>query len=278
MFNKIKIFDKIKKLWNKEDPRVDIKETGKIWKIEELPPYLTYDKTNKIYRIRRNNIEYGSYNSKAEALTAYDKIVESGWDRCVAYDLPEDKVEYDARRKLFKIHITDGEDYFHETFKQARAVKTRINELEMNGYFIVSPKSSPQDKDRKEENTLDDDVNETIPNTINTNRKYVLKYHYMIDKEVFRLPWKSGKGIRITADEAIQIIQYTKQGKTISEIYNLIDFKHDINMSTVENWIKKYDEGLMDMALNFILDNGHATNPPLKTDVLKNPSMGVDVL
>lgn len=282
MFNKIGIIDKInegiRKLLGSEPTVIDRNEIKKEWDVVELPKYLTYDKVNKIYRIRRGNIYYGSYDTLHEALDFYDKIVESGWDRRVGYNLPLDKVDYDERRRLFTIYYTDGEDYFYEPFRQARAVKSRLHELEMNGYFIVSPKSSPYGKDQTGEtvDNVDETVDEvTTNNTDKPRSKYVLKYHYMIDKELFRLPWKSGKGIRITADEAIQIIRYHKEGKTIPEIYKLMDFKHDINISTVENWIRKYDEGLMDMALNFILDNGHATNPPMKSEVLKNPDGGI---
>ena len=46
-----------------------------------------------------------------------------------------------------------------------------------------------------------------------------------------------------------------KRGVSINEIYSKMEFYHEIGISTLKQWLKQYDKGLMDVALSWICDN-----------------------
>ncbi len=81
-------------------------------------------------------------------------------------------------------------------------------------------------------------------------------YHYYTakDRQYFKTP-KGKRPIKITAREAIIILNYKSEGFSTSEIYELIDFHHPINIATLESWLRQYEKGLMDLSLSWICDN-----------------------
>lgn len=250
----MKIFTELKELINNTFGRNNtpsIKEVQENIKWEDnpkpnLPKYTTYDKTNNKYRIRKNGVYYGVYSEYDDMINSYNKLLEHGWDRRIGYDLPLDIVGYNTDKDVFTLFYSDGEDNNYEEHKQARTVKKRLKEIMDNDYFIFS-----------------------VENHKKSRREYLLQYHYIVKESLFRLPGKSGKGIKITAREAFLIIKYYQEGNTLDEIYSLINFKHNIGISTVDNWLRKYNNGLMNISLAWIIDNNIILNPPRKKEVLK---------
>lgn len=248
-----KVQEAVNEAWDEQFQRCTIDNKSKIedYHIDKsfeikLPRYCTYDKTNDKFRIRKDGIYYGVYNSYDSMMEAYDQLNEYGWDRRIGYDLPLDSVGYNPKMNVFTLFYSDGENNYYEEYKQARSVKKRLEEIQDKEYYIFSPENHKKSK-----------------------REYYLQYHYITRESLFRLPGKSGVGIKITAQEAFKILKYYQEGKTVQEIFNLINFKHDIHISTVENWLRKYEKGLMNISLAWIIDNNIIVNPPSKSSVLK---------
>lgn len=81
-------------------------------------------------------------------------------------------------------------------------------------------------------------------------------YHYYTaqDRRYFKTP-RGKRPIKITATEAIVIITYLQHNHSIEDIYESIDFYHDITIGTLKSWITQYNKGLMNLSISWICDN-----------------------
>lgn len=85
----------------------------------------------------------------------------------------------------------------------------------------------------------------------NTNIYY---YYTQYDRLYFKT--QSGRSpLRITARESVRIVELYKRGVPIEDIFSKMEFYHEIGISTLKQWLKQYDKGLMDVALSWICDN-----------------------
>lgn len=96
-----------------------------------------------------------------------------------------------------------------------------------------------------------------------------IAYHYYTakDRQYFKTP-KGKRPIKITATEAICIIQYLHTGFSIEDIYEAIDFHHTITIGTLKQWITQYEKGLMDLSLTWICKN-HIDNINVDENVIR---------
>ena len=95
---------------------------------------------------------------------------------------------------------------------------------------------------------------ETKPKRRHTNDTNIYYYYTQYDRLYFKT--QSGRSpLRITAKESVRIVELYKRGEDIIEIFTKMDFYHEIGISTLKQWLKQYDKGLMDVALSWICDN-----------------------
>lgn len=79
----------------------------------------------------------------------------------------------------------------------------------------------------------------------NKNRK--ADYVYVTGKGREYFQHKNGrKPLKITMDEAKQIIELRNNGYTIREIYETVDWHHNMSSRTINNFLAKYYEGSFD--------------------------------
>jgi len=97
-------------------------------------------------------------------------------------------------------------------------------------------------------------ANKPKPRRIHENNTTNYHYYTQYDRLYFKTP--SGRSpLRITAKESVRIVELYKRGVSINEIYSKMEFYHEIGISTLKQWLKQYDKGLMDVALSWICDN-----------------------
>ncbi len=87
---------------------------------------------------------------------------------------------------------------------------------------------------------------------VNTNNIYY--YYTNRSKCYFKTP-RGRRPIKLTASEGLRIITLKKRGFSIDEIYDAYAWYYDVNVSTLKNWLDKYNLGLMDIALDWIITN-----------------------
>ena len=86
------------------------------------------------------------------------------------------------------------------------------------------------------------------------NNTNIYFYYTQYDRLYFKTP--SGRSpLKITARESVRIVELYKRDIPINDIYIKMDFYHEIGISTLKQWLKQYDKGLMDVALSWICDN-----------------------
>lgn len=227
---------------------------------EYLPKHMYYDKTNKKYRITKKGIHYGYYNTKEEGIKALQLLIDSDWDIRVAQGIPTDLVYFDETTRKYIIHKPiQGIEYNFGEYKRAHAVQRRLNILEEKNY--PSSMGTILEKDiqyKLQENT---EPEHTLSHEIESpyyREKYPQgSYYYDIQHDCFTLPNKQGKSLNITGVEAFTMIKLYNKGYNLKDIYEKVEWSNpDTRYSTLKTWWRKFNEGLMDLALNFIIRSG----------------------
>ena len=86
------------------------------------------------------------------------------------------------------------------------------------------------------------------------NNTNIYFYYTQYDRLYFKT--HSGRSpLKINARESVRIGELYKRDISINDIYIKMDFYHEIGISTLKQWLKQYDKGLMDVALSWICDN-----------------------
>lgn len=110
-------------------------------------------------------------------------------------------------------------------------------------------------KEKKEEETTTTSSKATYhlnkPN-VNDNNIY---FYYTNHNRLYFKTKQGRRPLKVTAKESVKIVELYKRGSTCEEIYNSIDFYHNIKINTLKHWLIQYDKGLMDIALSWICDN-----------------------
>ena len=96
-------------------------------------------------------------------------------------------------------------------------------------------------------------ANKPKPRRVHENNTTNYHYYTQYDRLYFKTP--SGRSpLKITARESVKIVELYKRGVPINDIFNKTEFYHEIGISTLKQWLKQYDKGLMDVALSWICD------------------------
>ena len=82
---------------------------------------------------------------------------------------------------------------------------------------------------------------------------------------------KGKRALKITATEAVDIVDCLQRGYTVDMIYKSHEWTHNISKSTVEQWVRQYHKGLMDLSLEFICNRCVDGLVVFKEDVLRYP-------
>lgn len=82
---------------------------------------------------------------------------------------------------------------------------------------------------------------------------------------------KGKRALKITATEAVDIIDCLQRGYTVDMIYKSREWGHKVSKGTVEQWVRQYHKGLMDLALEFICNRCVDGLVVFKEDVLRYP-------
>ncbi|MDO5849281.1 MAG: hypothetical protein Q4P18_07085 [Methanobrevibacter sp.] len=129
-------------------------------------------------------------------------------------------------------------------------------------YWVFPSKKQEEIKPVDNENVkiVEDAVDKAFKKSANkrkaskTNVRHIYLYFTAFDKRYFKTR-KGKNGIPVTASEALIIVSSCRKGIPKKEIYNKIDWEHEISEYSFYNWIRKYNAGLMDIALAWICDN-----------------------
>lgn len=277
------ILEKIKNIFKpkqrinlkKEAPELKIKEykprVKTVEKHEDLPKFLYYDKANKKYKIAIKGVHYGSYNTREEGEEALSLLKENNYDIRVAQKLPIDKVYFDENTRKYIIHApVDGVEYCFGEYKKAKAVHHWLSVLESEKYplsrgkpltgYILEEINKTKDNNEtinKTEDNTGDNTKTGDNKTPYHHEKYPQgSYYYKPQYDIFTLPNKQGKDLKITSEEAFNIIQLHNTGYSLKEIYEQKKWTHkETTYSTIRNWWINYQLGKMDLSLDFIIRN-----------------------
>lgn len=238
---------------------VDVKTLNKALKkairSEELPTYLNYNEYNGVYRIVKKGIHYGTYHSKEEGLEALQRLKDNNWDKRAAYNLPTDKVYYNKDTGLYIIHKTiDGVEYNFGEYKRAPNVQRRLKLLEEKNYPLCMSKTLEKDLMYKLQENTEPEGSYEIESPYYREKYPQGSYFYDIQHDCFTLPNKQGKCLNINAVEAFTMIKLYNKGYNLKDIWEKVEWSNpNTRYSTLKTWWRKFNEGLMDLALNFII-------------------------
>lgn len=239
------ILEKIKNIFGVKPVRYSISNdtmnntNNELKEEEELPKYMSYDKTMGKYRIQKNKKHYGYFLTLDEAKTALHELETHDWDIRYTTGLPTDIVSFNEETRKYMIHKKiQGVHYNFGEYKRASAVKKKIQELEAKNWPLR--KATP--------------IKES--NCPYYREKYPQgSYYYNQQYDYFYLPNTQGRNLCITASEAFQIIHLKNAGYSIKDIFEAINWTWGSSVNTVSCWYNRYQDGKMDLALNFIIKN-----------------------